>query len=331
MKKLLTKLLNLLEYSRISNSGVEISKVSLGTLVIKDKSFASKLVGHSLANGVNYFDTSDGYLAGESETILGEILSNYKRETYLLGSKAFFLKGDSVLQKGLNKKNIFHSVENSLKKLKTDYLDVFYCHRFDPNTPVEETLDAINQLINQGKILNWGVCGYSVFQLCEIYYTAKKRLISTPSVAQYAYNLFNRTIELELHEALRKLEIGVIGYYPLAQGILTGKYTNGIPSNSRASDLALKKSMWDFNSEKIMKSTIFKDFAESRELTPASLAIFWCFNNKNIKSVITNASSIEQFEDSLKFLQISLEKEELIELENIFNNYPVNQYTGFKF
>ena len=320
-----------MEYSRIHKSGVEISKVSLGTLVIKDKGFASKLIGHSLEKGINYFDTSDGYLAGESETILGEILSNYKRETYLLGSKAFFSKGDSVLQKGLNKKNVFHSVDNSLKKLKTDYLDVFYCHRFDPNTPVEETLDAINYLINQGKIVSWGVCGYSVFQLCEIYYTAKQRLISTPSVAQYAYNLFNRTIELELHEALRKLEIGVIGYYPLAQGILTGKYQHGIPRNSRASDVNLQKSMWDLTPEKIIQSANFKEFALSKGLNPSSLAIYWCLCNINVKSVITNASSIEQFEENLNFAQICLDKDEKIELENIFNNSPVNQYTGLKF
>ena len=320
-----------MEYSRIHKIGIEISKISLGTLVIKDREITSKLIDHAIDNGVNYFDTSDGYLDGFAEEILGDILMNHKRDTYILGTKAFFSKGDSLLQKGLTKKNIFHSVEDSLRKLRTDYLDIFYCHRFDSDTPIEETLEAIQVLINQGKILNWGVCGFSVYQLCETFYQAKQKLISTPAIAQYPYNLYNRTIELELNEALKKLEIGVIGYYPLAQGILTGKYTNGIPSNSRASDLALKKSMWDFNSEKIMKSTIFKDFAESRELTPASLAIFWCFNNKNIKSVITNASSIEQFEDNLKFLQISLEKEELIELENIFNNYPVNPYTGFKF
>jgi len=320
-----------LEYSRINKIGIEVSKISLGTLVIKDKNFMTKLIDCAISNGVNYFDTSDGYLGGNSEIILGEILSKYKRETYLLGTKSFFPKGESILQKGLNKKNIYHSVDSSLKKMKTAYLDFFYCHRFDPNTPIEETLDAIQNLINQGKILHWGVCGYSVFQLCETYYQAKQRLISLPSLAQYPYNLFNRSIELEINEALTKLDVGVFGYYPLAQGILTGKYTNGIPSNSRASDLALKKSMWDFNSEKIKKSTIFKDFAESRGLTAASLAIYWCFNNKNIKSVITNASSIEQFEDNLKFLQINLEKDELIELEKMFNNLPVNQYTGLKF
>lgn len=320
-----------MEYSRINKIGVEISKVSLGTLVLKDKIFSSTLFGYALDNGINYFDTSDGYLGGESEIILGEILSNYKRDTYLLGSKAYFSKGESVLQQGLNKKNIFHSVENSLRKLKTDYLDIFYCHRFDVHTPIEETLDAIHQLMHQGKILHWGVCGYSVFQLCETYYQAKQRLISLPAVAQYAYNLYNRSIELELQEALCKLDIGVIGYYPLAQGILTGKYTQGVPSDSRASVIEFKKSMWDFTPEKILQSSRFKDFAESKGYTPASLALFWCLKNKNIKSVITNASSLEQFDDNLKFHQINLVEDELIELEKIFNNQPVNPYTGLKF
>ena len=117
----------------------------------------------------------------------------------------------------------------------------------------------------------------------------------------------------------------------MAQGILSGKYKNGIPSDSRANDLELKKSMWDFNPEKIKQSTIFKDFAESKGISPTSLAIFWCLTNKNIKSVITNASSIEQFEDNLKFLQIRLDNNEIIELEQIFNNLPVNPYTGLKF
>ena len=320
-----------MEYSRINKIGVEISKVSLGTLVLKDKSFTSTLLCYALDNGVNYFDTSDGYLGGESEIILGEILSNYKRDTYLLGSKAYFSKGESVLQKGLNKKNIFHSVENSLRKLKTDYLDIFYCHRFDLHTPIEETLDAIHQLMHQGKILHWGVCGYSVFQLCETYYQAKQRLISLPAVAQYAYNLYNRSIELELQEALCKLDIGVIGYYPLAQGILTGKYNQGVPSDSRASVTELKKSMWDFTPEKILQSSRFTDFAKSKGLSPASLALQWCFNNTNIKSVLTQASTLQQFEDSLHCFQIKLEQEDFIELEKIFINLPVNPYTGLKF
>ncbi len=320
-----------MEYSRINKIGVEISKVSLGTLVLKDKTFTSTLFSYALDNGVNYFDTSDGYLGGESEIILGDILSSYKRDTYLLGSKAYFSKGESVLQKGLNKKNIFHSVENSLRKLKTDYLDIFYCHRFDGHTPIEETLDAINLLIHQGKILHWGVSGYSVFQLCETYYKAKQRLISLPAVAQYPYNLFNRSIELELREALTKLDIGVIGYYPLAQGVLTGKYTQGVPSDSRASVIELKKSMWDFTPEKILQSSLFSDFAKRKRVSPASLALQWCLNNTNIKSVITQASTLQQFEDSLHCFQIKLEQEDFIELEKIFNNHPVNPYTGLKF
>ena len=320
-----------MKYSTISGSGIEISKISLGTLIIRDKKNTLNLLDKAHSFGINYYDTSDSYEEGESERILGEFVKSKKRENIILGSKAFFQKNKNILEKGLTKKNIFHTVESTLKNLNTEYLDIFYCHRFDINTPIEETLDAIDILIKQGKILNWGVCGFSVFQLCKMYFTAKSELISPPVVAQYAYNLFNRSIELDIAEALRELNIGVISYYPLAQGVLTGKYTDYIPENSRAYSEIHKKNMWDFNPQNIQKAKELSELASKYNTTSANLAMNWCLQNSNVKSVITNVNSIEQLNELLAFEEVNLNLDNIQEIESIFDNQPKNQYTGQKY
>lgn len=320
-----------MKYSNIPATGLAISQISLGTLVIKDKKDTINLFDKAFDAGVNYYDTSDGYLEGEAEKILGDFIKNHKRENLILGSKAFFPKNKNILQKGLTKKNIFHSVETSLKNLKTEYLDIFYCHRFDENTPIEETLEAIDLLIKQGKILHWGVCGFSVFQLCKIYYSAKSKLITPPAVAQYAYNLFNRSIELEISEALKELNVGVLSYYPLAQGILTGKYNNEIPKESRASNEELKLSMWDFNTKKINQVKKLSELATLLDTTPTLLALNWCLLNSNVKSIITSVNTSHQLDHLLEFESFQLSEEMKHEIEIIFDNHPKNQYTGIKF
>ncbi len=320
-----------MKYSFIPASGLALSKISLGTLIIKDEKTTLNLFEKAISAGINYFDTSDGYFGGEAEKIIGDFVRNQKRENIILGTKAFFQKNNNILEKGLTKKNIFHSVETSLKNLKTEYLDIFYCHRFDENTPVEETLEAIEILIKQGKILNWGVCGFSVYQLCKMHYTSKLKLMTPPAVAQYAYNLFNRSIELEISEALSGLNIGVLSYYPLAQGILTGKYNNEIPKESRASSETLKTNMWDFTPEKIELAKKLSELALSLNTTSTILSINWCLMNSNVKSVITSVSSTNQLEQLLQYDSFQLTEDIKKEIELIFDNHPKNQYTGINF
>ncbi len=320
-----------MQYSLLTSLGIEISKISLGTLIVKEKNDIIKLFEFALNKGINHFDTSDSYYNGEAENLLGEFITQNKRENLLIGTKAYFQKENNILQKGLSKKNIFHSVENSLRKLNTDYIDFFYCHRFDENTPIEETLSAIQTLINQGKILHWGVSGYSVYQLCKTYFNAKEKLIITPTIAQYPYNLFNRTIELDLSTALKDLNIQVLGYYPLAQGILTGKYNNGIPLNSRASIETFKNQMWDFNNYKLEKSSKLKSLAKELNTNSISLALNWCLSNSNVKSLITSASNINQLMEIIEFENFKFTEEIKLEIEKIFDNDPINQYTGIKY
>jgi aryl-alcohol dehydrogenase-like predicted oxidoreductase len=323
-----------MQFSELGHSGVKISKLSLGTLnVLKGGTVKEKLeiFDAALDHGVNYFDTSDNYEKGEAEKFLGTFISNKDRGKILIGTKCFFPKDDSPLHKGLRKENINYTVDTSLQRLNTDYLDFFYCHRFDQETPLEETIMTIESHIKQGKIRNWGVSAFSVSQLYEIYYTAKELNCTLPKVGQYPYNLFNRTIEMDLREAFLKLKMGVIAYYPLSQGILTGKYTGKIESGSRAADPEQKNQMWDFTDDKIKKANEFAELARGYGYSPSALAVKWCMRHPAVCSTLSNVNSLRQLTENLEFINVDLTPKILSEIEVIFNNAPVNQYTGQKY
>lgn len=323
-----------MKYLKLGSSGVQISAISLGTLNLlngysKKEKFA--IFDYAFDHGINYFDTAGSYEGGLAEEFLGNFIKNKDRSKILLGTKCFFSKTNSILEKGLTKKNIFHTVDTSLKRLHSDYIDVFYCHRYDSETSLEETLGAIQNLIDQGKILYWGVCSFSVFQLCEIYYKAKELGCNLPIIGQYPYNLFNRTIEMDLKEVISKLQLKVVGYYPLSQGILTGKYSKGIHNKSRAHHPELKKQMWDFSKKKIKKAEDFQKLAKKINSPPSALALKWCLHNPLVCSALTHANTISQLKENLGFSNIVLVDELLEEINAIFSNAPVNPYTGIKY
>ena len=322
-----------MQFSQLGNTNVKISSLSLGTLtVLKGGTKKEKLeiFDAALDHGVNYFDTSDNYEKGEAEKFLGDFIANKDRSKVLLGTKCFFPKESSPM-KGLGRENILSTVEISLQRLKTDHIDIFYCHRYDSETPVEVTVTTIQSLIKQGKIRYWGVSAFSVSQLCEIYYTARELKCDLPVVGQYPYNLFNRTIEMELKEAFLKLPLGVIAYYPLSQGILTGKYSESIEAGSRAADPAQKKQMWDFTEGKIKKADEFLKLAKKYNYSPAALAFRWCMQNPSVCSTLSNVNSMKQLKENLEFINIDPDPKLILEIEAIFNNAPVNQYTGLKY
>lgn len=323
-----------MQFSELGHSGVNISKLSLGTLnVLKGGSVKEKLEIFDAAfdHGVNYFDTSDNYEKGEAEKFLGTFISSKDRSKVLIGTKCFFPKDDSPLHRGLKKENIDYTVDTSLQRLNTDYLDLFYCHRFDPDTPLEETVTAIQDHIKAGKILHWGVSVFSVSQLYEIYYTAKELNCPLPIVGQYPYNIFNRTIEMDLKDAFLNLNIGVVAYYPLSQGILTGKYAGSIVGGSRAADPEQKKQMWDFTDDKIKKANEFAELARSFGYAPSALAVKWCMRHPAVCSTLSNVNNLKQLKENLEFINVDLTPKIISEIERIFNNAPVNQYTGQKY
>jgi len=308
-----------------------ISKISMGTMNLPDATFRLRLFDYAFERGLNHFDTAVNYLEGESELFLGDFIKGKNRDKIILSSKAFF-SFDKSFKNGLRKKNIQLSVEKSLSRLKTDYLDVFYCHRYDVNTNVIETLEAINDLIESGKILEWGICAFTPFQVCEMYYTASLLGFRKPTFAQYPYNLFNRTIDMDLKEVLKKLNFHMITYYPLAQGVLSCKYNeNNIPPSSRGLNKNFRKSMWDLKIENYEKISRFKNVAEDWGMSPSVLAYSWCLNNNNITSVLTTASNFNQFEEILKSQDVFLDDSKVIVLNKLFDNEPINRFTGVKY
>ncbi len=323
-----------MEYRKLGSSGVLVSSVSLGTMNVssdKSKSNHLSLFESAINDGVNYIDTADNYCDGEAENFVGELISKLDRNRLLLSTKCFFPKDDTKITRGLTRKNLLNTVETSLKKFGTDYIDILYCHRFDKTTPLEETISAMHDLIQSGKVLYWGISSYSTFQLCNTFYTARLMGVPTPIVTQHAYNIFNRTIEMEHHEALLGTGMGVVAYYTLAQGILTGKYTNGIPSGSRASFSMNKNTMWDFSEQNLRKATSFAHLCSEIGLSPSVLAIKWVLRNSNVSTALTNINSQSQWRDLTKTFDKELPQDIWGRIDEIFLNIPVNQYTGLRY
>lgn len=320
-------------YKALGQTGIHISQLSLGTMtVLKGGSPSDKLKLYDAArdSGINYFDTSDNYENGESEKFLGAFLRGKDRTKLYIGTKCFFPKPEYP-SGGLSRENILETVDRSLQRMGTDYIDIFYCHRYDRNTPVQETITAIQSLIDTGKVRHWGISAFSTAQLCEMYYTAREMKCSLPTVGQYPYNLFNRTIEMELKEALQTLDLGVIGYYPLAQGVLTGKYSTPGDGESRASDPGLKKQMWDLTDYKLTKVSEYLKLCTRLGVSPSALALRWCLHNDRVSSTLSNVNNFNQLQENLKFISVDLDPQIAGEIEAIFQNAPANPYTGQKY
>jgi aryl-alcohol dehydrogenase-like predicted oxidoreductase len=306
------------QYNSIKNCSLKISPVSLGLMYIKDKKEIKNIYSKAIDYGINYIDTASNYENGESEKLLGEILNPTNRSKVIIGTKTFFPTGNSPLERGLGKKHLLSTIDNSLKKLKTDYIDIFYLHRFDEETPIDETLYTIKLLLENQKILFWGISSFSPSKLMKIYYTAKLLNISTPIIGQYPYNLFNRDIDIRFKEILDDLNLSIINYYPLSQGLLSGKYIDSTPKNSRAIDSDKVKTMWDFTPEKIAISKKFFNFAKKLNLSPVGLAYKWCAENKMICSTLTSVNSEKQLDELFSFYSIVIDESIKNELNQIF-------------
>lgn len=321
-----------MKYNKIGNSGIQISRVSLGTMHIPEPAnWTQKLNLFAAAHerGINYFDTADGYANGEAESFLGQLLKQIPRDQVLIGSKCFFPRGSSPLQGGLNRKNCIHAVENTLRKLHTDYLDFFFLHRYDYDTPLEETIETIRILIDTGKIRYWGFSAFTPFQICEAYYTARQMKVPVPVAAQYAYNLFNRSIEMEAAEALNRLNIGVMGYYPLAQGVLTGKYNKETAEPTRAKQANFRKGMWDLSDEKLGKVNELLNLSEIHKHALTELAMAWVLRSPQISTALTNVNNEKQLDELIQIAESDAMNAAIFaSIEKIMNNKPVNPYTG---
>ena len=317
-----------MKYRKLGNSGLKLSELSFGSWVTFNKQVDSKLAeemfGTCLDAGVNFFDNAEGYERGMSEVVMGKALKslNKPRDSYCVSSKVFFgsHENPTPTQMGLSRKHVTEACHQALERLQVDYLDLYFCHRADPETPIGETVWAMHNLITQGKILYWGTSEWSAEEIDEAYKFASENNLTTPTMEQPQYNLLDRQrFEVEYDPIFKQYGTGTTTWSPLASGALTGKYLNGVPAGSRASLEGyewLKKGMIDSDrgQERMKRVASYIKIAEEHNLSPSKLAIAWCLLNKHVSTVILGASNVRQLEDNLKspdYIQ-KLENKELV-------------------
>ena len=317
-----------MQYRNLGKSGLKVSALSFGSWVTFHKQVDSKLAermfGMCLDAGVNFFDNAEGYERGMSEIVMGEALKNLgrSRDSFCVSSKVFFGARDNPLptQMGLSRKHVTEACNQALKRLQVDYLDLYFCHRADPDTPIEETVWAMHNLITQGKILYWGTSEWTAEEINQAYEFALGSNLTPPTMEQPQYNLLDRQrFEVEYNPIFEKYNMGTTTWSPLASGALTGKYLDGVPDGSRASLKGyewLRKHMIDSDrgQERMKKVSAYINIAKDHNLDPTKLAIAWCLLNKNVSTVILGASNAEQLQDNLKSLDYmkDLENENLV-------------------
>ena len=323
-----------MNYRQLGKSGLQVSELSYGSWLnfakLGSNDSMEKCMKYAYNNGVNFFDNAEGYVYGKSEILMGKILQKMKwsRDTYVVSSKVFFGTGGKLPnQTGLSRKHVFEACDAALKRLKVSYLDLYFCHRPDPNTPVEETVFTMHQLFMLGKILYWGTSEWSAEQIIEAHAIAKQNHLLAPTMEQPQYNLLHRErFESEYHNLYSQFGMGTTIWSPLASGLLTGKYLNGVPKNSR---LALKGLEWLRektlgDTERLKKVKKLNQLAEKLGIPLGRLAIAWCLKNKNVSTVIIGASKLEQLKENLKSSDAVelLTNEVMNEIEKIVNNKP---------
>jgi len=304
-----------MDYRHLGKSGLQLSVLGFGSWVsfnkqVDDKT-ADELMGIAYDHGINFFDNAEAYAAGESEKMMGRVLHSKKwdRTSFVVSSKVFFgsrSKETKPNQAGLSRKHIIEACEEALQRLQVDYLDLFFCHRPDKKTPIEETVWAMNTLIQQGKIFYWGTSEWSGVEIMEAHRVAEHWRLIGPTMEQPQYNLFERNkIENEFLPLYKSVGLGTTIWSPLASGLLSGKYNDGIPADSR---FGLKGFEWLSDNwmakEKIDKVKQLSQVALSLGTTTAALSIAWCIKNPHVTCAILGATKKEQLIDNLQALDV---------------------------
>ena len=300
-----------MEYRNLGRSGLKVSALSFGSWVTFVNQLTEKtaLSCMSMAydNGVNFFDNAEAYASGKSEILMGKVLKKLKwpRDSYIISSKVFW-GGELPTQRGLSKKHIHDACNNALKRLQLDYLDLFFCHRPDPETPIEESVYAMNDLILQGKIMYWGTSEWSAKEIDYAFKMAEKHNLRPPVMEQPQYNLLHRErFEKEYSPIFKKYKIGSTIWSPLASGVLSGKYMNRMPNKHR---FKIKGYEWLkdelLKQEFIKKLQSIKNISDSLNVSMAQLSIAWCLANKNVSTVILGASKKSQLKENLRSLEV---------------------------
>lgn len=322
-----------MEYRRLGISGLPISELSFGSWITFGNQIgddmSETLMDIAYDAGVNFFDNAEVYAAGESERVMGKILKkkNWSRDSYIISSKVFFGAGANVpTQKGLHRKHIIEACEQALKRLQIDYLDLYFCHRPDKNTPISETVWSMHQLIMQGKILYWGTSEWSAQEIMEAHMFAEKYHLIGPVMEQPQYNMLHRDkVEVEYSQIYKTVGLGTTIWSPLASGYLTGKYIDAPKKNVR-----LKREELGWLADKLFtpdnetKVQNLMTFAADHGFSLPQLGIAWCLKNENVSTVILGATKASQLKETLKSAELvsQLTPEIMHDIEAILQNKP---------
>jgi voltage-dependent potassium channel beta subunit len=324
-----------MEYRRLGKSGLQVSALSLGSWVtfgnqIDDKT-AENLMKIAYDAGVNFFDNAETYADGKSELVMGKILKkmNWDRSSYIVSSKVFW-GGKLPNQFGLSRKHVIEACDAALKRLQVDYLDLFFCHRPDKNTPVEETVRAMSYLVDSGKILYWGTSEWSAQQIMEAYGIARQYNLVPPTMEQPQYNMFHRDrFEIEYHRLYNEIGLGTTIWSPLASGLLTGKYNKKLSDKTRINlkgmEWLKEKTIGEAAKLKLEKVDQLLKISKKTDISLPQLALNWCMFQSNVSTIILGASKESQLKENLSsiatFSKFNAELNQKI--EKVLNNKPL--------
>lgn len=317
-----------MEYRRMGVTGMQISAISLGAwLTYGSDSVASETaqacLRTAIENGINFIDIADVYSTGRAEETVGQFIQDYDRTKLVLSTKAYFPMSDDVNDRGLSRKHLFESVHRSLKRLQTDYLDIFFCHRYDVNARTDETVRALDDLVRQGKILYWGTSMWEAWQINEACDAAEKHYAYAPVVEQPIYNMMDRQqVEGDIEGTLSERGIGAVVFSPLAGGLLTGKYNEGMPADSRGANATEDWMQEMFSEHRIEKARALTTLAQEIGTTLPALALAWVLQHPNVDSAIIGATKPAQITENLKALDVKITAEIDERIEAILQNKP---------
>lgn len=324
-----------MQYRNLGKWGLKVSALGLGSWMTRlddtaAMEQAAQVVHSAYEKGINFFDCADAYSGGDAEQFLGETLKQYPRSALVMASKVFFPMGPGPNDRGLSRKHIMESIDRSLHNMQTEYLDMYFCHRYDDETPLEETLQALSDLVAQGKILYYGVSEWSPVQLTRALGIISERGLHPLSVIQPQYHMMDRYIEDEMMGICEENGIGIVSFSPLAQGLLSGKYRKGrpIPEGSRATFQADRQINNLLTEENLDKVEQLAALAEKKGCTLAQLALAWLLGHRAVSSVIMGASRPSQLESNADAAALELTAEENKAIEDILAYTPFRRKVG---
>jgi aryl-alcohol dehydrogenase-like predicted oxidoreductase len=318
-----------MNYRRLGRTGLKVSEISLGTWIscddLSQKECAFRIIDKAFELGINFFDTANVYQNGRAEQILGEALEKYPRESVVVATKVFWPMGEGPNDRGLSRKHIIEQVDKSLLRLGMDYIDLYYCHWFDTEVPIDESLRAMDHLVEKGKVLYFGVSNWTAMQIAEGLGVVDRYLLNPIVVNQSSYNMFDRYIEQETIPLCARTGVGLVAYSPLGQGVLSGKYRKGktMPKGSRAAQSTIQGAVTvlDYLNDDIRDHLeSLHSIAADLRLSLSQLALAWTLRIPQMSSSLTGASSPAQVEENAKGSGVTIPGEVLAKIEGILKS-----------